>query len=616
MKKIKVYEQINYDETSLLTQYQIEKIYPSFIIVKNNENLYATISLHTKKLGNLEPNFRYKRIGEFKNGLAVFRTIDDKYGLMDEEGRERWSTELDDLWYRDENLYAFQLNNKLGLINQYGHMVLKAQYDNILSFQGEYAIVENNRFYGLINRYGDEVLACNYMQIEIIDNKYFILNNQFLVKLVKIGNNYFKDQILYNKNSNLNYIGHNRLYMKNKSKLSLYDLEGNLIKKFKKKYQIYNLNKTKLDFFEANCISTRLVNFDGDIITPEYINLYYTEDNYVVARNINLEYVLLNSKGERVLDAFYDKINHLGDSIYSVYRYKANSYGYYNAESGKFYYPVKPQFQEIRYADGVFLTKINNNWGMMDLDNKKLLSHEYQTIEYLNDGVFAGFKDNFYYLFNNEGKPLNNHKYTYIDNFSDGHAILTNDKEYVVLNNNGQEIIKDSNLKNSKLEVKLNLIHLSESKYHSLYKLDGQCIFKDLYLNYLYILNEERVIINNYLMDIDNIKINYLIDIYDDSKSNTISFDTREKRDEYLANHNNKVSQDIMKWRKERQELITTFKKESAKQIDKLNDIIGSVDIDFEDIMGTFKEEEIEKIDQIEENDEEKTKLIIKRVIK
>ena len=104
---------------------------------------------------------KYDWANDFEEGLSKVR-INDKWGCIDTTGREICPCKYSFITYFSEGLALVQLSGKYGFIDTSGKEVIPLKYDYALSFSEGLARVKLNGKWGFIDKTGEEVIPCKY----------------------------------------------------------------------------------------------------------------------------------------------------------------------------------------------------------------------------------------------------------------------------------------------------------------------------------------------------------------------------------------------------------------------------------------------------------------------
>lgn len=100
----------------------------------------------------------------------LYVKLDDKYGLINFDGKEIAPCKYDDLTLFTEYLYLFktELDDKYGMINFEGKEIIPCKYSDLTEFGAVIKSKSNNK-YGLITYEGKEIIPCEYDDFTIIE---------------------------------------------------------------------------------------------------------------------------------------------------------------------------------------------------------------------------------------------------------------------------------------------------------------------------------------------------------------------------------------------------------------------------------------------------------------
>ena len=166
-------------------------ITPRFAVARPFSGGVAVVSYNNVNYGLVDRNgnevssFRYKRIGEFHDGLAPFNTnlygmnfqgMEPRCGYIDTEGREVLPAKWDDAGEFSEMrapVMRFGVNSedfydaRWGYIATNGQLVVPFKYHEAYPFScGLARVFVKGLGYGYINRKGEEVVPCKYQEAE------------------------------------------------------------------------------------------------------------------------------------------------------------------------------------------------------------------------------------------------------------------------------------------------------------------------------------------------------------------------------------------------------------------------------------------------------------------
>jgi hypothetical protein len=124
----------------------------------------ALATVATKSIAKPKPKSwrsKYQTIGDFNYGLA-YAQRGNKWGYVDESGREVVPCLYDDVFSFTDGLGRIQFNKKYGFVNTNGDFAIPPMYDYASSFSNDYAIVSRASKYGLITTNGKEAIPLQF----------------------------------------------------------------------------------------------------------------------------------------------------------------------------------------------------------------------------------------------------------------------------------------------------------------------------------------------------------------------------------------------------------------------------------------------------------------------
>ena len=106
-------------------------------------------------------NFAFRFIGNY----AIVQSKNQKYGIIDKNGKIVLNFEYEDLSDLSENFVIYKENNKYGIIDIEKNIKSKAIYDRIRPFKEGVAAVCINNKWGFINKKGEIVIEAKYFDV-------------------------------------------------------------------------------------------------------------------------------------------------------------------------------------------------------------------------------------------------------------------------------------------------------------------------------------------------------------------------------------------------------------------------------------------------------------------
>jgi hypothetical protein len=359
-----------------------------------------------------------------------------------------------------KNLLFFQYDNKMGLAHRSKGIILQPNFDEItvLKHNNKFLIIASkDKLFGLYEINGKEIINPifneNYLQLEknyiwLSDNNNSVGYEIDLGKITRL-NNF----------TNVKSIYPNRYTFKEKSKMGVVDSLGKKIIN-----AIYD--KVFVDKEYSNGFNTKLNNkyglmdFNGAEVIPPILDDIKSVDNFKLTR-LNKKYCIYLKNEDRFLKGT--------DNIDSLFSFKLN------------YIP----FNAIR---------IDNKWGVLDLNGKKIIDTEFDSIsrKFTSDSIVC-FKNNLKTTFYLNDNNLSNKRtakayinsnlfslpwFTYIG--KNWYFNWANNKYYKLFDKNGNRvmIISDKVIFNSD-KYTITIINLADKKENLIYQYYNSFDFVD-----------------------------------------------------------------------------------------------------------------------------------------
>lgn len=244
--------------------------------------LFPLIAMSQKKFDiireKLKQNNKYEYVYGFENNYAVFRTFDNKMGVIDSTENVVIRPVFSFIHNKKELKNLFEVGNKInkkfkrGFIDLKGNIKIPIIYDDVFYIgKGIIRVTKDNKF-GVIDTLNNIILPIKF--------DYIFTNNNLLVARIKSTN-------------------------------KLYDFQG---------IQISNLEFTDIsNFIENKAIitfqnkSTSIIDSLGNIVLRSIKNYSFekvlNDDLYLIKNNLNTKEGVINSKGEFIINCKYVEIN-------------------------------------------------------------------------------------------------------------------------------------------------------------------------------------------------------------------------------------------------------------------------------------------------------------------
>ncbi len=402
--------------------------------------LFPLIAMSQKKFDyireKLEQNHKYEYVYNFENNYAVFRTFDNKMGVIDSTEKIVIRPVFSFIYNKKElqNLFEVgnEINNKFkrGFIDLKGNVKIPIIYDDVFYIEKGLIRVSKDNKFGVIDTLNNIILPTKF--------DYISTDNNLIIAEIKGLNN-------------------------------LYDYQGK---------QISNLQFTEISNFSNNKAiiafqnkSNSIIDNLGNIVLKPIKDYYFervlNNDLYLIKNNQNAKVGVMNSKGEFIIECKYDEIKQVKsffiaksnnkkgfisltdsiikpfvyDEIYFSYFDDAVSFGdnnlgdNYIVQKDKLYGVINPNIENdiipLRYKnirtlfDKYFIVQNTKNENGLFFENgEKVLNEEYIFFNVFEKRIFAS-RNNKHFLVH-----LKETKYTENEAFVDEFVKFKDEQEF------------------------------------------------------------------------------------------------------------------------------------------------------------------------------------------
>lgn len=402
------------------------------ILNNNNEQIMSEYEqVEPIKLKNIQSDLMYeKSVLKYKK--------DNKYGLIDFEGKEITKPEydeIDSLGYKEGELLV-KKDNKYGVMNINGYLIIPTEYDQISvdkyytdanSYKDAGYIIsvttDEGYRYGYINKDGKKVLDTEYNELSRINE---IENSQDIYILCakngQYGINKNEENIIPNEYQSITYNEVNNIFIVERSKT----------------YGVKNINGEEVIPVKYSQIDT----------TGIYIYVQGQDGNKVFdatgkEQNINSNIEILNTEN----DNYRIKIDSSNGTKYGIVDKNNNEL-------------IEQKYNYIKYlSDNYFIASTENGkLGIIDDKENQKLELKYDSIEkvYNKDIIQATVKnENLTELYSKDLEKICSMQNAIVESNED-YIKIYNDVETKYFNNEGQELkntaIFPNNILFSKME--------------------------------------------------------------------------------------------------------------------------------------------------------------------
>lgn len=408
----------------------------------------------------------------------------------------------------------------------------------------------------IINTIYKRISRVNDSMLHVVDKN----DNNLLIdyKGNTILNLYDKQFIVY-KNNYIKYEQGNHY--------GILDIDGNYILKCKYK----EIEITKDGFIASNDDSFGVIDFQGNTIIPfKYFKINYSDCGLFILTNKKMKTGVKDKYGKKVIKEKYDYVKVINNNMF--YFEDGNKGKCIISKDEKIVYKISDKYYPLILEDTIALYehgKVSKRLLITDNDvielNCDTVSHSINGIRYmmkelmfyLTDNIgniisdeydYAQVKDNTIYLKKNgvlyyvdennnivkyKKKPWDDYKI--LVKVNDDLVIANNEKNTMFIYSNNT-IINTNELYEGGF-ISGNFIILYKDSYKALYTKDGNCIIPLIEKN-IYVVGENKLVINNYVIDLSNEYLNfnfkYHLVIENNKECVVKTFDNTSDRDNYI----------------------------------------------------------------------------------
>jgi hypothetical protein len=409
------------DQAKLLLPTEYDEIEPAggenFFTVKK-DGKYGLVNKQLRlltpvKFDQIEFESFYNSEGRYYE-QNIQASVDNKWALIDFNGKERTAFKYDYLGDLRSGLYLVEVNNKFGLLNHAGEEIAPCIYDFIQD-HGKGLLVNQGQLWGLLNVHGKIILPVNYTNITpyffngaqcytaYYQGKFGIVDQEGKQILPFLFD--FAEQLQSNQKPGLFLVRNNKLY-------GVADVSGKLIVPLIYDYisiinTVYGTTKKYYQVLLGKKVG--VVDEAGKQVIPcNYDNLGNYGDSALVAKKDGLTGVM--SWKENVIIPFkYENIYRRGDGF--IVRLNGK-YGVKSLNGQDISAPVYDYIEGS--AQNVFFVESSRKIGMIDMLGKIVIPVEYDSYTICGKGSVQVTKNNLTGLMDLKGNVIYPCKYTYI----------------------------------------------------------------------------------------------------------------------------------------------------------------------------------------------------------
>lgn len=503
---IDTYQTLDLEKGEKVSNYEIEKIDGDVVytVEEDKKGLALLQSKTNHSIDIVKPIYEY--IGDFHSGIAIVGK-DDFYTIINKQGKEILNEPYEDINYLGSNLYKVKKGNYLGVIDEKGNIIIDINSKSIDYYkfkEKEILVADKLKFslrqkisytftseydpyvvlFGVTDKNGKAIIPFEYQTIiPISDQKLFACSKSGIWHIIDYQNNILKT--LSKKYHHLEIVG-NVACTYRKNYRGLIDLEGN---------EIIEVNNAKIRH------SNGLIRLD---------KTSYTKKKW------NHNYFVFDYEGNQICKADYKD-----DCWFEYVPINKRAFWFSKRSDYKDYMFYHGQFHSSQYSDAYvvddgnyILVSEKMKSGVLDKNLSVIVEPQYDYIGCFNNGIF--------YFEVDERCGFINHN----------NIIL---KEFDKLSQN-RKVKRDVEAR-----VINGLLYYRFDNNWGIMSLDGQDILKPIKASRCQYLNEELILVDNYIFNINHLNISYNLDFYIDNEEIKHTFKNLEDRNQIINEINNLI---------------------------------------------------------------------------
>ena len=438
----------------------------------------------------------------------------------------------------NNNIIYFEEDNRIGLMDINGNILHPAEFEDISDFNSGIAKVTKNGYFGIINEYGKEITTPIYEYIDIyFDYNLYVckLNNFFKLYTLSGKLIYKDDNVWYN---NLYLLGEGFIQILNEdNEILTFNKDGKIIKEEKQKGTVI---KNVLDgyFLETKKNTTKVYNKDGKVVFKTSSQILTIKNNiYVLKKNNRIKIIDINTIEEYEISRKISPYFSFKNGNFLVFNNKdKNKYIFITLDKKIFEVPYTPKKGYIRINNNRIILFENNEVKLLGSSGNIILSN-FNYMDFLSDEYILVSKGKNLFekhigIYDINGKCIIEAIYENVDLLFDNLFLAKMNNIYTLFNMDGKVIYTASEIK--VLNVIDNLVVLQIKDRKLLIDTSGNVII-NLVDDDIWLLNNNRIIVDNCLVDLNqeyfNIKIDYKLVFKINQKKYFCSCNSLEKRE-------------------------------------------------------------------------------------
>lgn len=474
------YQKINLKDYCSYTSYDIEYIKDGIIYVKKDEK-HSFISTKSKNIFNHDKQLNwYKDIDPFYNGQSIVCFDDTKYGVIDEESNLLNGTYYNEVKRINEKYYRIREKDNYGIIDRNGKLIINMnEYEPLYQKDGNFILHKSFKGCKLFNMKKGKITA-QYLKIEHLNNNLYkaitetIFASKYQSKMGVIDEN--NNIVIPFKYQKIIYVNDKVLLVDNGKKYKYIDYNNKELKEISKniekdKYQYIHNYKYGYAIAKKDYNSFYLIDDKAKQVSGSYHSASFIKDNILLV-SLFFGYKLVNFLGQNITQKIYKRIE-------------------------DFYH-------------GVAIVMENKNiisFGLINEAGEELIA-DCKNTEFISECIARITVDEKQYLINFEDKK-------------------TIKKIYQLMGKNTQVNEKDG-------LIVIDDIDNNDNVITRVINSDGQEIVGPIRNQRIVIFNKDTLCVEGCLVDINDFKYSYCVDIKNDLKNTTKEFDSDYKMDLFI----------------------------------------------------------------------------------
>lgn len=503
------------------------------LLYYTEDNAIGLIYLKTKTgIPSLLTQPIYNEIRTFSNGRAIFRR-GYTYGLLNEEGVEVFKSHYDHLDEISPNHYLIGESGPEGIIDSNGKTIIKSIYEHIcLTKDNYYECWYRNNTIDLRDINGKYI--GNYEEYKFYHD-YIIFKH-----ILGFGVDLKGHRIISPEYKKIDISSKDVCFGFKNTKIDIYDLKTGEQKSISKMGYTYiddGIFKKGNKLFDYSNYEEKIINLPDK---TEKITIF-NHNRFLIGKK-DLNFLLIDSNGQII--KHFPMIIHNCTKLdnYIIFQYDGGLYGVMDSNGSILIY-LAHMITHIN--KDTFLLKNESNYQLINLSNDQI-TKKYDDINKINDYLYQ-YKINkngskYYGFVNNEADIIGS-LYSYIYSFQNGIAPVKQDSKQGYVNDRGETIVEPYEHDISAIHHVKNFIMEQMDSLYNIYDLKGKIILKNIKCQRVMDINDHQLLIDDSLVNIDNIDLNYHLNIEYQNNCVERVFDSEEIREEVIEY----LNQDIIK---------------------------------------------------------------------